>query len=116
MNTKERGQFTLVIFKTPKNKEYVGFCYELAIVLSDKNQERLRKDLLEAVKGYVETVRENNLSNKLLNRHKMLPSEYRQLYEFLEKSLNKKRVRRELPEEYREAVYSGHANLAVACV
>ena len=91
MNTKEQGQFSLVIFKTPRAKEYVGFCYELAIVLSNEDERILRKELLDAVKGYVEAIGSSNLSNKLLNKHRLLPEEYQSMYKYLERSIAKKR-------------------------
>lgn len=107
MNTTKYGQVSLVIFKTPKSKEYVGFCYEFGIVLQNKSVEVLQKELFDSVKGYVETVRENSLSEDLLNKQHMLPDEYKLLHRVLEKRIAKKRVREELPKEYEQAVDTG---------
>jgi hypothetical protein len=80
-NTKERGILRFMIFKAAGEKEFTGVCYELSIVLQDKNPEVLSKELLNAAQGYVMTVIKKKMSDKLLNQSDKLPKEYAALFE-----------------------------------
>lgn len=97
---------------------YVGVCYEFAIVLENKNHEKLMDSLEEAAKGYIQVVRENNLPNDLLDKHKELPKEFQSIYVALEKRVAKQHVTRggSLPKEYKNAIETGRAQLSMACV
>lgn len=114
MNTKNKGQVRLLIIETPK--EYVGVCYEFAIVLENKNEDKLIEDLIEAAKGYIRTIRENNLPDSLLDKSMMLPEEYKSLFDELENRIAAKKSSRKLSDEYEEAIQTGRAHLAMACV
>jgi len=67
MNTINKGQITLLIFKRLKDKIFTGVCLDFGIVLEGKNVEDLKHQLMEASIGYLETVRKDKLSEELLN-------------------------------------------------
>jgi hypothetical protein len=116
MNTKNKGQISLLILENPKAKRYLGIVYELAIVLESDSLEQLKTDLIEASKGYVETVRKKELPDYLLYKPDQLPTEYKQLYDEFENRFLKKEKPTKLSEEYEDAFQNAHVNLSVACV
>jgi|SRR5665647_656668 len=116
MNTKQSGQVSLLILHNQRTNTYLGICYEFAIVLEGTDEEQLTQDLVEAAQGYVDAVNVENLSDTLFDKSDMLPAEYKQLYdEFYARMLEKKTTRK-LSDEYEEAIQTGRAQLAMACV
>lgn len=84
MNTHNKGVLHFVIFKEAGDKEFTGICYELSLVLTGSNEDKLKKELTETAKNYAETVMEKKLSLKLLNQQKKLPKNYRNLFKMFE--------------------------------
>lgn len=80
MNTKTGGNLRFLIFREDPKGEYTGICYDLAIVKTDTDPERLQRDLNEAAMGYVTTVKQDNLPDTLLNQSDKLPREYQQRF------------------------------------
>jgi len=78
VNTKKQGVLRFFIYQDGKTKEFVGLCIDLGIVKFNKNLVKLKTDLDEAAKGYVETIIKRNLDEKLLNQ--TLPAGYLNLY------------------------------------
>lgn len=89
MNSHHKGILHFVIFKTPKDKEYTGVCYELSLVLTDSDPEKLESDLTDMAKHYVKTVRQRKLSAKLLNQENKLPREYKTLFKLFNVATSK---------------------------
>lgn len=114
MNTKQKGQVRFLIIQTPS--KYIGICYEFAIVLENKNKTKLENDLLDAAKGYVDVVANNNMPDALLDKSFMLPKEYKQLFDELESRIVSKKISRKLSDAYEKAIGSGRAQLTMACV
>jgi hypothetical protein len=80
-NTKERGQFTLFVYKEKPNY-YIGICLEFDIVKEGKNASEVMELLEKASIGYLQTVIKENLSDDLLN--KRAPKKYWQKYKQFE--------------------------------
>lgn len=53
---------------------YVGVCLTFDIIVEGENYDEVRQELMDAATLHIETVRKNNLSEELLNRH--APKEY----------------------------------------
>jgi len=117
MNTKSKGHVTFVTVRSADSDYHVGFCYELAIVLEDKNPDKLLSDLYDAAKGYIQVTRENNLNNKLLDRHEQLPEDLQELYKVVKKQFdNQPVVQSKVPKEYKNSFNMGGAQVSMACV
>lgn len=84
-NTKTRGILRFMIFKEPGEKEYTGVCYELSIVLTDSNPEKLKNELTSASRGYVDRVIKSGMPDKLLNQSHKLPDRYKNLFKNFDK-------------------------------
>ena len=65
-NTKNRGNVTIFFFK--EKAKYISVCLELDIVKEGKSLEELNQSMMEAVTGYIVTIRKQNLLDELLNR------------------------------------------------
>lgn len=65
-NTKKGGEVTVIFFK--EKNTFISVCLELDIVKEGKGITTLRKQMEEAVLGYVETVCKGDFSDALLNR------------------------------------------------
>ena len=116
MNTKQKGQVSILVVQNLKTKKFLGICYEFGIVLENKNQDKLMSDLIDAAKGYVLTVKSNQLPNELLTKSDMLPLEYKQLFDELSLRVLHKKTTLKLSPDYEEAIQSGRATLSMACV
>ena len=81
----KQGLLRFIIYKRPKDKLFTGVCLDLDIVEEDKDPEKLRKSLEEAVRGYVEAVDKNDLPKKLINRP--APKKYWKILSDIEKYL-----------------------------
>lgn len=96
-NNKRKGQYRFFIFMEPDTDEYTGICIELALVKVHKDPDRLKEDLINAAKGYVEVVVEDELPDKLLNQKQNLPKKYLRLFEeyadLVQKGSNKELTR-----------------------
>lgn len=115
-NTKKRGEITIVTFRTPRSKKWIGFCYELGIVLEGDDPKTVSDEVLEASKGYVESVAANKLPDYLLAQPEVLPEEYRKMYEFLRNKINKGKDTKAPSEAFAKAVDDGLAQLTPATV
>ncbi len=69
MNTKRSGEVNFIIFKEKTGDSYTAVCLEFDIVETGNDLEFLRKSIEEAAKLHIETVRDFNLDDSLLNRH-----------------------------------------------
>jgi hypothetical protein len=119
MNTKSTGRVSFITAKPSNSDYYVGFCYELAIVLEDKNPDKLISELYEAAKGYIQVARENNLPDNLLDKHEMLPKDLQDLYTVVKNSVTEDvqpNTKNKISNEYSKAVSMGGAQLSIACV
>jgi hypothetical protein len=116
MNTKDKGQVSILMFEDPKAKRHLGIVYEFAIVLEGEDSEQLRIDLVEAAKGYIDAVRSGNLPDYLLDKSGQLPKEYKQLFEETEKRFVEKKSSKRLSDEYEDAFKNARINLSMACV
>ena len=79
-NTKQKGMFCMVSLPSiDKNFKYTVACIDFAIVREGNYLFKLTEDVKAASINYLHTVREDNLSNKLLN--KTLPKRYLDAYD-----------------------------------
>ena len=69
MNTKTNGEINFIIFKDKKDDSYTAVCLDFDIVEQGSDPSALRLSIEEAARMHLETVREFNLDEKLLNRH-----------------------------------------------
>ncbi len=89
-NTKEKGVMEFLVYK--KGATYIGVCLTFDIVEEDSNPEKLMQSIQEAAQGHLQTVRDKNLSDDLLNRH--APKEYWDIYnEAIKNIQNKKPIK-----------------------
>lgn len=65
-NNKNSGNLNFIIYQDQETKEYCGLCIELGIYDSSDNLESLKKNLIDASKGYVHSVMKDKLSDELL--------------------------------------------------
>ncbi len=65
-NTAEKGLVEFTIFK--EDDRYVGVCLTFDIVVEGDDFEKVRRDIIDAARVHIETVRSKNLSENLLNR------------------------------------------------
>jgi hypothetical protein len=77
-NTKKTVTLNFFTYFDKSESAFVGVCFELGIIKVDANGERLKRDLVEAAIGYVETVCKENLSTDLLNQEP--PQKYVEIY------------------------------------
>jgi hypothetical protein len=113
---KSSNGFSLVVIEDTSEKKAVGFCYEYAIVKYGSDAEHLKKELLEASKGYYNAVVKSKSSPNLLNRSDELPAEFKQVYKFiLAQTKNRKVLEKEVPRKYKNAFAAGNAYLVPAC-
>lgn len=115
-NTKKNGQVSILVLQNQKADKFLAICYEFAIVLEGTNEKRLISDMQGACEEYVKTVNANNLSDRLLSRQKMLPKEYKQLFEEFERRVISKKVKEKLSDEYENAFKTGRLSLTPLCV
>ena len=71
-NTKERGTIEFVVYR--EENTYVGVCLSFDIVEEGADSVALMESIKEAAKLHLQAVRDNNLSDDLLNRY--APEEY----------------------------------------
>ncbi len=115
MNTKQNGQVSLLIMDTGNNN-YLGICYEFAIVLEGDDIDILKQDLLDSARGYVAAVNKESLPNELLDKSDMLPKEFKQLFDEVESRFVDRKVNRKLSQKYEDAIQAGRTQLVPASV
>lgn len=76
MNTYKKGALRYLFIQ--ENKQIIGVCLDLDILIEGNNFEKVKKELLKVSKEHVEFVITNRLTEKLLNRH--APKKYWNLY------------------------------------
>ena len=76
-NTKARGGIVHFVYIT-NDKGTFGICLDFNIVEEGSNEAEVRRHLETAVGLHIDTVREHNLSDDLLNR--LAPQEYWDIY------------------------------------
>ncbi|HEY5267937.1 MAG TPA: hypothetical protein VII94_02290 [Candidatus Saccharimonadales bacterium] len=116
MNTINKGQVNMVFIRDPIKDEFIGFCYEFAIVKYGDDLFDLKNDLIEASKGYLEAVSKIKASDKLLNMSDKLPSEFRDLYKVMRFEGKTKLRSDRLPKQFSNSYKVGNAFLVPACV
>lgn len=67
-NTKEKGNIEFFIYQNKSGGNFTGVCLTFDIVEEGTDPESLMKSLEEAALLHIEAVRENKLSDTLLNR------------------------------------------------
>ena len=82
-NTKNSGSARIFIF--PEKHGYTAICLDFGVLGFGETLEEAEKDIKDAVIGHLETVRENNLPDYLLNRP--APEEYWKKFEAYQKSV-----------------------------
>ncbi len=90
-NTKRKGNITIFGYKS--GKKFISVCLELDIVKEGTKREVLTQEMIEAVKGHVETVCKAKLDETLLNRP--APEKYWRAYEKFLDSQKKSKVPRQ---------------------
>ncbi|MDO8472139.1 MAG: hypothetical protein Q7S64_03280 [bacterium] len=89
-NTKERGILRYLIYKDTRADEYVGVCVDIGLIKVGTNNANVKRDLINASKGFVRTVCEQNLSNGLLNQQP--PQQYMDIFNEIVESYKLKRI------------------------
>lgn len=85
MNTKEHGIIKFFIYRDKGDSHYTAVCLSFDIIEHGTNLEELKSSIEEAARLHLESVRENNLDDKLLNRS--APQKYwKKLYDAMVKS------------------------------
>lgn len=79
-NTKDGFALRFLIYKEPDEKFFTGVCYELSIVLTDKNLERLKRRLTATAHDYAQTVINEGFPDKLLDQSNKLDPKYAVLF------------------------------------
>ncbi len=80
-NTKKQGLLRFFRYYDKQAAEYVGVCIELGIIKCGPNPYNVEQDLIEAARGYVETIQEQSLPDNLLNQQP--PQEYLDIYDLI---------------------------------
>jgi len=86
INTKKTGFARTIIF--PCKGGYAAVCLDFNIIEEDEDREVLEKSMKEAIVGYIEAIRQNNIDDKLLNRH--ANKRYWKMYETCLKTIENK--------------------------
>ena len=82
-NTKKKVGLRFMIF--PSNKGlYTAVCFELGLVREGKNPLKLKWRIESLAKKYIKSIRDNNLSEDLLNQS--LPAKYEKKYQAVVKA------------------------------
>lgn len=99
-NTKQNGEVNFVIYRDPGDSHYTAVCLDFDIVEEGTNLKQLKKSIEEAARLHLESVVENNLDDKLLNRS--APQKYWKIlyegltaYEKLAKQKSKPQIRKQ---------------------
>ena len=117
MNSHKEGEISLVIMHDPSKEEFVGFCYEFAIVKYGDDLLQLKKDLIEASRGYLATAHKTQVSATLLNRSTELPKDFQLLYDAITRhERHTQKNQPKLSKKIATAFRTGDAFLVPACV
>lgn len=81
-NTYESGRVTFIIFKDKKIDRFIGVCLEFDLEAEAETSSEAQSIIQDYAKLWLENVRENKLSEELLN--KSAPAEYWDLEKELE--------------------------------
>lgn len=68
MNTKQKGVVNFLIYRDKDDSMYTAVCLTFDIIEQGENLQDLKKSIEEAAKLHLESVIENKLDDKLLNR------------------------------------------------
>ena len=66
------------MFIYKQGSQYIGVCLELNIIVWEKTQKEALQHLIKAADGYLETILQENMSDRLLNEKVAL--KYRLIY------------------------------------
>ncbi|MBT6300863.1 MAG: hypothetical protein HOJ15_00350 [Candidatus Jacksonbacteria bacterium] len=91
-NTKHSGLLRFFVYFDNSDKEFVGVCVELGIIKTGKDQSRVRKNLINASIGYLETLHENDLPDYLLNQYP--PKQYMDIFESIQAASTKREIKK----------------------
>lgn len=80
-NTVEKGTVTIFSYFDTQENTFIGVCLEFNIVLTGNHPFAVTHEVLEMAKSHIETVRDHNLPDELLNRH--APKKYWDLFDKL---------------------------------
>lgn len=95
MNTRKKGQIRFLIFKEKNAELFTGVCLDFGIVLQDKNDEKLKRELERSALGYLKAVAKEGMSEELLNNQ--AEKKYFDRYEkFLREELKRSNAKREI--------------------
>lgn len=117
MNTKQKGEFTVLIVES--SGKALAVCPEFAIVKHGDSFEEVKRDAIKAAHVYLDAVRESKLPHELLNRAEELPSQYQILYEVVTDRIEKKSDStsfKKLSKSFQQAINSGNASVLPVCV
>lgn len=85
-NTKKKGNFQIFSYFDSEIQSYVGVCLEFNIVLTGNDPAAVANEVMRMSLTHIQTVKNLNLSNDLLNRH--APKEYWDLFEKIKSQKN----------------------------
>ena len=99
-NTKEKGKFTLFVYKEKPNY-YIGVCLEFDLLAEGSSLEEAMQRIDKICWNYLQIVIENNWSDELLN--KSAPKEYWEKFiKFLKIKMMERMEERERRERQRQ--------------
>jgi predicted RNase H-like HicB family nuclease len=84
-NTKNSGIARTIVF--PCKGGFLAVCLDFNIIEEWETKEEAEESIKEAVAGYIECIRINNLDDQLLNRH--ASKKYWKMYESCPKSIQR---------------------------
>lgn len=103
-NTKEKGKFTLFVYKEKPNY-YIGVCLEFDLLIEGESLVEAMQQISKVANDYLQIVIENNWSDDLLNQS--APKEYwKKFFEFLKELRGKERKRQYWERYLREQLYT----------
>lgn len=65
-NTYKSGRVSFLVFK--EGKDYVGVCLEFDLIVREDMKEEAQEAIVDYTRAWLENVKENKLSEELLNR------------------------------------------------
>ena len=102
-NTKSKG--TIEFFVYPEKGKYIGVCLTFDIVEEGKDPQQLMSNLLEAAELHLKVVKNENLSENLLNRY--APVEYwRKYFAYLRQAAKENMMIEKWQAVYNKLLYS----------
>lgn len=84
-NTYDSGRLTFLMFRDIKKNRFIAICLEFDLETEGPTEAETQEKILELANLWLENVKENNLSEQLLNKN--APEKYWNLYNKLEQQI-----------------------------